>query len=120
MCGQENPLSLGLQFRPINDDVVQAEFRPHPILQGYDGIVHGGIVAALLDAAMTHCLFHRGIRALTGDLHVRYRKSIPIDTMLNLQARIVLIKQPLYRLRAEISQNGCIFAWAEAKFMRRP
>jgi hypothetical protein len=30
-----------------------------------------------------------------------------------------LAKRPLYRLRAEIVQDSCIFAWAEAKFMRQ-
>lgn len=60
LCGHENPLSLGLCFRPIDKGSILAEFRPIPVLQGYDGVMHGGIVAALLDAAMTHCLFHRG------------------------------------------------------------
>ena len=120
MCGQKDPLLLALRFFPVGDNAVRTEFRPRSLVQGYDGIVHGGIVAALLDSAMTNCMFHKGIKAVTGDLHVRYKKQIPIDTFLELKAQIMLIKPPLYYLRAEISQGDCLFARAEAKFMRCP
>mgnify|MGYP003729193549 CR=1 FL=1 len=118
LCGRENPLSLGLSFRPVDNDSVVADYRPPSVLQGYDGIVHGGMAAALLDAAMTHCLFHHGIRALTGGLHVRYKKPIPIETTVEIKARLILSKPPLYRLRAEIVRNDCLFASAEADFFR--
>jgi hypothetical protein len=72
ICGDQNPRSLGLEFQAVDVDTVCATFQASPELQGYDGILHGGVIAALLDAAMTHCLFHRGIQAMTGDLHVRF------------------------------------------------
>ena len=84
LCGSRNPLSLGLSFHPGDDGGVRTLFQAHSGLQGYKGILHGGVISSLLDAAMTHCLFHQGIEAVTGDLHVRFVKSVPCDAQMEL------------------------------------
>lgn len=119
LCGGANPASLKLAFSLAQDGSVSARFDCKPGLQGYDGILHGGVTASLLDAAMTHCLFHHGIKALTADLHVRYAHAIDCEALLDLWAAIASRRPPLYQLRAEISQEGCLMAWAEAKFLLR-
>jgi len=118
MCSQHNPRSLQLAFELLDDGAVSANFTGNAELQGYDGILHGGIIASLLDAAMTHCLFHHGIRAVTGDLRVRYLFSVPYDVELEIRAQLLLSRPPLYRLKAEILQQGRLAAKAEAVFMR--
>ena len=119
LCGEANPWSLKLTFCMCGDGTVTASFDGKPELQGYLGILHGGVIASLLDAAMTHCLFHHGIEAVTADLHVRYAHAISCDAGLAIWASMVESRPPLYRLRAEISQDGRLMAWAEAKFLIR-
>ena len=119
LCGESNPASLKLAFTLAQDGSVKARFECKPGLQGYDGILHGGVTASLLDAAMTHCLFHHGIKALTADLHVRYTHAIACDARLDLWAAITSRRPPLYQLRAEVSEEGRLMAWAEAKFLLR-
>ena len=58
---------LGLRFEPQADGSVAAYFACAPNYQGYPGRLHGGVVSMLLDAAMTNCLFARGIQAVTGE-----------------------------------------------------
>ena len=118
VCGQDNPSSLGLCFH-VREDVAHARFQAHPKLQGYDGVLHGGVIASLLDATMTHCLFHHGVQAVTGDLHVRFVRSVSCHMAVDLCAWIVSVTPPLYRLRAELACEGTLIAWAEAKFMER-
>ena len=118
-CGDQNPLSFRLRFRADPGATVSAKFQASQHLQGYDGFLHGGIISALLDAAMTHCLFHQQIQAMTGDLHVRFLHPIPCDSVLVINARILSQKPPLYVLRAELTCDGQVMAWAQAKFMRR-
>ena len=60
LCGDTNPWSLGLAFEPDGEGGVRTTFEPHERLQGYDGLLHGGVAAALLDSAMTHCLIPPG------------------------------------------------------------
>lgn len=119
LCGQRNPWSLKLAFQADADGAVRAYFDSHQRLQGYAGILHGGVIAALLDAAMTHCLFHRGVPAVTGDLHVRFVKSVSCNASLEIRAWVISSHPPLYRLKAEITHEERVMAWAEAKFMQR-
>ena len=119
VCGDRNPRSLGLSFRPAGGDTVAASFQAGPELQGYDGILHGGVIAALLDAAMTHCLSHRGVQAMTGELRVRFLHPVPCDALLEVKARSLAGRPPLYRAEAELVHGTLIMARAEATFMRR-
>jgi uncharacterized protein (TIGR00369 family) len=120
LCGQHNPWSLGVKFRAADNGCVRGEFHAHPRLQGYDGVLHGGVITALLDAAMTHSLFHKGIEAVTGDLRVRFLHPIPCDCILDLKACVLSEKSKLYVVKAEIVFKEKIMAKAEAKFMLRP
>ena len=112
-------MSLGLRFYPGDDGDINATFQAHPGLQGYQGILHGGVVSSLLDSAMTNYLFHQGIEAVTGDLHVRFVKSVPCDARMELRAWLLKASPPLYRLKGELVIDGQTMAWAEAKFMER-
>lgn len=88
--------------------------------QGYDGIIHGGRLAAWLDAAMTNCLFAKGIEALTADLEIRYLKPVALDQTVEVYAWVEEACTVLYRLRAEVRVSGIVHARAKARFVRRP
>lgn len=119
LCGRDNPRSLGLVFSPDGPGAVAARFEGNDELQGYRGILHGGVVASLLDAAMTHCLFRLGVEALTGDLRVRYLAPVGCRDKLVIRARLKPSMPPLYRLEAEIVGPRGVAARGAAKFLRR-
>jgi uncharacterized protein (TIGR00369 family) len=79
MCGENNLFSLRLKFKPAPDGAVSTTFTGNSRLQGYDGIMHGGVISALLDSAMTNCLFQKGIEAVTAELRVRF--VLPVRIM---------------------------------------
>ena len=116
LCGDKNPWSLRLTFEPHDEGGVRTTFEPHERLQGYDGMLHGGVAAALLDSAMTHCLFHRGVRAVTADLRVRYPHPVPMGSRVGLRAWVTDTHAPLYRLKAELTGVGSVLVWAQATF----
>lgn len=60
VCGAANPSGFHLRFALAPDGSVSAHVPCPQQFQSYDGTLHGGVVAALLDAAMTNCLFARG------------------------------------------------------------
>ncbi|HDQ44123.1 MAG TPA: PaaI family thioesterase [bacterium] len=117
LCGAGNPWSFRLTFAP-DADGVKSKFQTHPNLQGYDGILHGGVTSALLDAAMTHCLFHHGVRAVTADLHVRFLHPIPCPECLALRSWMAASKPPLYKVKSELWVEDRLMARAEASFIR--
>ncbi len=119
MCGRQNPLSLGLQFTKEEDGAVTAEFTGSRLLQGYSGILHGGVLSALLDTAMAHCLVHHGIEGMTGELNVRFLAPVPYNAPLFIRAWLVDSLPPLYRLKAEIVIEEKVVCRAKSKFMQR-
>jgi uncharacterized protein (TIGR00369 family) len=65
------------------------EFVPQSDHQGYDGVVHGGILAALLDDAMANCLWLRGVAAVTAKMVLRYREPVQVGTRLFVYGRLL-------------------------------
>jgi uncharacterized protein (TIGR00369 family) len=88
VCGKNNRLGLHLTFR-LEEDMTYTEFVPQADHQGYDGIVHGGILAAILDDAMANCLWLRGIPAVTARMTVRYHEPVPVGTHLLVYGRLL-------------------------------
>jgi acyl-coenzyme A thioesterase PaaI-like protein len=85
-CGQANPIGLRLRFE-ADGEGIRAEFTPGPHYQGYEGVLHGGIIAAALDDAMANLFHMRGRETVTARLEVRYRREAPIGQRLIVTAR---------------------------------
>jgi uncharacterized protein (TIGR00369 family) len=119
VCSQSNPLGLGLEFAVHDDGSVSASFLGHSALEGFQGFLHGGMIASLLDGAMMNCLFAHGHVAMTGELKVRYRKPVVIGQEMLISAWIMRSLSHLHLLEAELKQEGCIKATASAKFVER-
>ncbi len=119
VCSQSNPLGLGLKFSVHDDGSVSASFCGRFALEGFEGCLHGGMIASLLDGAMTNCLFAHGHVAMTAELKVRYRKPVFTGQQMLIRAWIARSQAPLHLLEAEIKQEGCAKAIASAKFIER-
>ncbi len=80
-------LRLAHDLSAENENVV-SDFQPLAEHQGFPGIVHGGIVAAVLDEALnrTSMLSAHPTWMMTGRLEVRYRHYVPYGPMLRVRA----------------------------------
>lgn len=121
-CGQENPISLGLKFEEFESDKVRGEFTPGENHQGYDGIMHGGLIATLLDEAMAHVIGFKDIKAFTAELNIRFRTAVEIGKKLKIIGEYKGTKKSsianVHYTEAEIyDEAGNLKAKAKAKFM---
>ena len=116
-CGESAGGGLGLRFHVEDDGVVATDWNCPATYQGYAGVLHGGVIATLLDSAMVHALFARGIAARTAELRVRYRHPVRTDESVVITARLGTQIGPLYVLDANLGQHGTVCATARAKFM---
>jgi uncharacterized protein (TIGR00369 family) len=86
VCGLQNPVGLKLAFyENAEAEQVRAEFTVPDEYQGYPGVVHGGIVSAVLDeVAGRAILLHRDDEDLMATLRltVRYRRPTPTEILL--------------------------------------
>jgi acyl-coenzyme A thioesterase PaaI-like protein len=119
MCGEDNPFSFGLKFKKNDDGVVSTTFTGNSNLQGYTGVMHGGVLSALLDTAMAQCLLHQDIEAVTGELTVRYLEQVDCDGTLDIKAWIDSSLPPLYHLKSQIRIDGKIVCKGKGRFMQR-
>lgn len=82
-CGMNNPIGLRLNFR-LDGDRCVAEFVPKHEHQGYDNIIHGGIISTLLDEAMAKIVYMKGFPCVTAQLNVRFRKAAHAGDVLSV------------------------------------
>lgn len=120
VCGADSIWGGPLQFVRVPEGVM-AEVALPATMQGYDQTIHGGVVAMLLDSAMTWAVFATGAQGVTADLRIRYRLPVRpgqvqvygcvtndprTATWLKCEARIVVAKKTL--------------VWARGLFRRKP
>jgi acyl-coenzyme A thioesterase PaaI-like protein len=117
---QCNAPADNLRLRFIEDGTLTGTFLCSSEQQGYDGIVHGGVIAAIIDASMTQCCMGHGFVAYTADLCIRYRLPIRINTPCLLETRIVSAgRGVLFSLECKITQEGQLHVEASGRFFRR-
>lgn len=119
-CGETNKSGLRLKF--FNEDQrVVCRARIPKRFQGPPGYVHGGIIATLLDEAMSKANRQFRILAVTRQMEVEYLKPVPLSTPIEITARHISAEGRKHRCEAEIlSADGITLARAKALFIAVP
>jgi len=90
---------------------VRAEFTPSELHAGYEGLVHGGIIAALVDDAIANIWATRGREAVTAKIEVRFRREAIPGQLLIVTAEPSGMKAGLHTARAIIARaDGVVVA----------
>lgn len=89
VCSQGHPHGLHLRFHHT-DLGVACVCRIEAGYCGFDGMVHGGIISALMDEAAAYSLFARhGKLGVTREMQTRFLKPVPTETELRVVGQIV-------------------------------
>lgn len=118
LCG-DTRFGLGLKFHAVSETEVAVTLNSNRHHQGYEGILHGGFVASLLDSAMCNALFNIGVEAVTGDMKIRFHEEIPYSCEVELVGRVVSARVPLFKVEAELRRDGRVAASGSARFVKR-
>lgn len=119
VCGSRNGSGLRAEFAvDAASRSIQAVFKTHPDHQGYEGIVHGGILSALLDEAMAKLAFVLGLPAVTAELLVKFRAPVTPGDELLVRARVLDATRRLVRAEARITRGPVVIAEATAKLLK--
>ena len=87
ICGIENPVGLKLKIYEVEPGVIESTYTAPEHFQGYPGVLHGGIVATILDEISGRA--HMGPAdnprfMFTAKLEVKYRKNVPTGKPLRI------------------------------------
>ncbi len=120
-CGRLNPAGLHLDFE-VSRDRAETHYIGDRAHQGYDGTLHGGVVAALLDETMGWAIFHQGIWGVTAKLALTYRRPVPVGEELHVVGEVVRDRGRAVELRGTVARasDGEILAEADGLYMRMP
>jgi uncharacterized protein (TIGR00369 family) len=116
-CGGENLSGLRLHFVSLGDDEVECEFVASGEFQGYRGVVQGGVVATLLDSAMTNVLLQRGIAARTAEMRIRFRHPVPVGKKVVVRGKLELSRGSSHVVAGWVLSGQKVLAEAKATFM---
>ena len=125
ICGMENPIGLHLHIYETEPGVVEASYIAPEHFQGYPGVLHGGIVAAMLDEISGRA--HMGPAEdprfmFTGKLEIKYRKNVPTGRLLKIVGRAGRARTRMAESWAGIydAESGELLAEAEALHVNVP
>lgn len=120
VCGRANLHGLQAVFR-INEEGAWSEVCPPRHLQGFDGTLHGGVIAAILDDAMWYTAHAKGFFTMTAELLVRYKHPVPTGQPIRVQGRLDSHRGRLIELSARLTDsNGTVLAEGRGKFLCVP
>lgn len=123
VCGRNNPFGLHLEFYESGPGEVTVNYVVPEHFQGYPGMVHGGVVAAMLDEITGRC--HMGGDPprfmFTARLDVRYRKNVPVNQPLRIVGRAGARKERTALATGQIfGPDGELLAEADAVLVNVP
>lgn len=118
-CGGGNAHGLRLSFELDREQrQVQGRFRIGAEFQGSQGILHGGIIALLLDEAMGKLTRLHGVRAVTAELAVEYLRPIHAEEEIAIRAQETAQDGRNLHFAAEIQNDkGKLLARGRGRFV---
>lgn len=117
-CGLDNPSGLRLKFFTAEDGSIVCHARLARRFAGPPGHAHGGIIATLLDEAMSKANRARGVVAMTRQLSIEYLRPVPLATPLTLTARHIDAHGRRHHCEAQIADAaGQVLATGTAVFV---
>jgi acyl-coenzyme A thioesterase PaaI-like protein len=87
ICGLENPVGLKLRIYEVEPGMVETTFTAPQHFQGYPGVLHGGIIATIIDEVSGRSWMGTEDNPrfmFTAKLEVKYRKNVPIGKPLRI------------------------------------
>jgi uncharacterized protein (TIGR00369 family) len=119
VCGKENPAGLQVAFEiDKNARTITGRFTPKQVHEGWEGIVHGGVIAALLDEAMVKLAAHLGIPAVSAEITVKFKNPAAAADTLAISGRITKEARRLIEAEATVTRGLVIVAEAKGKLLK--
>jgi uncharacterized protein (TIGR00369 family) len=118
VCGKENTAGLDISFFYTNGRI-ETTFMPEPQHNGYHEIVHGGILATLLDETMGWTsIISRPTICVAAELTVRYKAPAKIGKTMLIHGELMADKKRIILSKGSIvSEDGTLLCTGEGKYV---
>lgn len=122
-CGKHNPDGLRLHIEYPEPGRSRIEFVPPKKFQGWQGLLHGGIISTVLDEAFAHALGGAargaGETAVTAEMTVRFKKPVKVGAKVVVEGRVVKVKGRIVECESVMrDESGTELASASGKLIK--
>lgn len=117
-CGPANQNGMHLEFfRAEDGSLVSFSVIPNTF-EGPPGYLHGGVIATLLDEAMSKAVRAQGSTSMTRKLEIDYLRPVPSGSPIRIEGRVVRHEPRKHWSEARIlNENGTVLAEAKGLFI---
>jgi uncharacterized protein (TIGR00369 family) len=118
-CGPDNAGGMHLKFVPDREGKgFVSNFRLGKRYTGPPRHCHGGIIATILDDAMSKLSKFRGVVAVTAEMTINYLKPVPLHTPLRVASREMSKRgRRLIRIAEIVNGKGTVLASGRGTFV---
>jgi acyl-coenzyme A thioesterase PaaI-like protein len=119
VCGRDNPRGYRLNlFVDPESSAVTCDYTPVKTDIGFEGIVHGGVIATILDEAMVWAATWSSKRfCVCGELTTRFKKPVRVGEPITIRACISSSRSRLIETEATVrNAAGDLLASGGAKY----
>lgn len=125
MCGDPtvNPATLSMRWWwDAAESCVRGTFTPDHRHTGYAGMMHGGVLSALLDECLAWAAaVQMRTYCVTGELIVRFKAPATLGQPFEMSARAATSRGPYARVEAEVrAADATLIASAEGTYVALP
>jgi uncharacterized protein (TIGR00369 family) len=119
VCGKDNPSGLHVHFTVDRSSrTITGRFTPRKDHEGWEGIVHGGIIATLLDEAMVKLAAHIGEPAVSAEITVKFKAPVASGEELVVTGKLLKESHRLIEAEAKVEKGLIIVAEAKGKLLK--
>ncbi len=116
VCGQGNPVGLKAVFEI---DRGRRTARSRVIIpkqfQGWQSIVHGGVVTSLLDEAAIYVCRTLGEQFVTAEISVKFKKPVPVECEIEVRGELIKQNRRILHVQSWLEWDGEVLAEAASK-----
>ncbi len=117
-CGLANPIGLHLDEFIAGGDGLTASFTPRPEYRGFAGVLHGGILAALLDETLAWtAMLLEGTFVVTASLELKFRNPASTEMTYTVHGQVIERRGRRLRLAGDVAAGDTVVAEATGLFL---
>lgn len=116
VCGPDS--QTGLRLKPVgHDGRCSLTWIPESRFCGWEGVLHGGIVTAVLDETMAYAAMSLVGFCATVEIRVGFRRPVVPGVPIEVSASVTNRRGRMTETEAELTQEGVLKASATARFI---
>jgi len=119
VCGTQNPVGLKLNFHydEKNDEMISNTTFPRHF-QGWQGVLHGGLISTVLDETMIKAAAQKGLKCVTAELNIKFKKPALLKKEFTIKGKVKEIRRRIVLSEGSVvDSDGVTIAAANGKFI---